>query len=253
VPEVDADPDTMQQLRSHLESAYGIKINSMERLERHVYRVGQEPADWVARFFPAERPLAEVYGDAGILGFLAGQHYPAERLATSDPVTVLDQRGVLVTQLVKGRPASATAGTWRLMGELAGRLDHVPADARWLSRRAGALHHFVNGPGGPPDELRAGAVRVAMPCPAAGKVGRALLLWSRCRPWPMVMRRLPGSFRVASRPVLRMVPGRLAVAVPPQVVAMAATGPQRSARHHLHTSWGKHYRRTQTTPRIKDQ
>src|SRR5271166_4884711 len=75
---------------------------------------------------------------------------------------------------------------------------------------------------GPQRVIVAGALRVAVPRPAAGNACRALVLWSRCRSRSMVTRRLPRSRRVAWRRAAVMAAGRLAVAVPVRMLVMAA-------------------------------
>jgi len=75
-------------LRKYLEKHYSISISEMARLDRSVYRIdGRDGEGWVARAFPADRPVERVQGDAEILQFLDKQGYPSERIATPEPVT----------------------------------------------------------------------------------------------------------------------------------------------------------------------
>jgi Ser/Thr protein kinase RdoA (MazF antagonist) len=114
---------------------------------------------WVARVFPAGRRAA-VEGDAEILDWLATQDYPAERWATEDPISKLDDgRVVLVTQAVpfiprsERRGAIKDAGGIRGLGALMGRLHTLPQGPGACARPGGAWHHMALG--GPADELEA--------------------------------------------------------------------------------------------------
>src|SRR5271169_631234 len=94
----------LEKLRLYLEKHYEIKINSMNRLDRGVYRVDRKdgPA-WVARAFPAERAVERAEGDAEVLRFLEEQDFPAERCAAPNPVSAPGGRGVLVTKYIEGK------------------------------------------------------------------------------------------------------------------------------------------------------
>jgi Ser/Thr protein kinase RdoA (MazF antagonist) len=50
---------------------------------------------WVARVFPAVRTESAVAGDAESLGLLQRHGFPAERVATAEPLSVLDGHTVL--------------------------------------------------------------------------------------------------------------------------------------------------------------
>jgi hypothetical protein len=92
----------------------------------------------------------------------------------------------------------------------------------------------VQAASGPQMVMRAGALRVVMPRPAAGNACPALVLWSRCRSRPVVIRRLPSSCRTASRLARRAAAGRLAVAVPSRAAVMAA---RRAAVNEISRGW----------------
>ena len=87
---------------------------------------------------------------------------------------------------------------------------------------------------GPQMVILAGAVRVVVPRPAAGKACRALVWWSRCRSRSMLTRRLPRSRRAVPRAAAVSGAGRLAVAVPVRVVVMAA---RRAAVKEISRGW----------------
>jgi hypothetical protein len=90
-------------LPAHLESRYGIRVASTTALDVGVIRVDRRDGpSWVARVFPAARPLAAAEGDARILQALERQGFPAERCASADPVSVHEGQAVLVTELIPG-------------------------------------------------------------------------------------------------------------------------------------------------------
>ncbi|CAN5643477.1 hypothetical protein BH09CHL1_BH09CHL1_00950 [soil metagenome] len=111
-----------------------------------VYRVARasEP-DWILRVFAIDRPMERVRGDAAILKHLASQDVPCEQLvsaADGSGSVDLDDRGVIVTHFVKGVRPSRTINSIRRLGEVLGRVNaapSVPADHRYLGRRAGAI------------------------------------------------------------------------------------------------------------------
>jgi Ser/Thr protein kinase RdoA (MazF antagonist) len=144
--------------RAHLAERYGVRVTSLNRLDRGVFKV--DLADgrcWIARIFPAKRPLAQVEGDAAILQFLEQQGFPAERCADAQPVSVLHGRGILVTTYIEGNAADADGRTLRAAGELLGRLNLLPIEAGAVARAAGALHHYAPEGGGLQQELDAAA------------------------------------------------------------------------------------------------
>jgi Ser/Thr protein kinase RdoA (MazF antagonist) len=144
----------LEKLRMHLERHYGIRILGLNRLERGVYRVDrQEGKSWVARVFPAERPVELVQGDADVLRFLEEHGFPAERCARPDPVSAPGGRGVLVTEYLEGTGAEPNPPTLRALGELLGRLNTLPAGSGGVAREAGSLHHYSVRGGRPRVEL----------------------------------------------------------------------------------------------------
>ena len=91
-------------LSAHIERQYGGTILTIERMDAGgVYGIEWTGgARWVARLFPALRPMTAVEGDAEVLRFLAAHEFPAERCAHAMPVSSLEGRGVLVTERVEG-------------------------------------------------------------------------------------------------------------------------------------------------------
>jgi Ser/Thr protein kinase RdoA (MazF antagonist) len=164
-------------LPGHLEASYGVEARRVEELDLGVVRVDlADGRGWVARLFPAGRPLARARGDAEILDALAALDYPAERCANPEPVTVLDGQPVLVTELVAGVPrperreAIRSAGGLAALGWLLGRLHTLPS-APPLDRPGGAWHHLADG--SPADEIAALADLLAATAPRAGSSGAA--------------------------------------------------------------------------------
>lgn len=146
-------------IAAHLAATYGIEVDGAAEIEEgggvfHVRRA--DGPDWIARWFPTERPLELAQGDAAILRFLADADFPAERCAHPDPVSVLDGRAVLVTEHtggVNGRPdhSARTLGT---MGDLLGRLHTTYGEGGALSRPAGGWHHLSRAGGGRDEDVR---------------------------------------------------------------------------------------------------
>jgi Ser/Thr protein kinase RdoA (MazF antagonist) len=120
------------RLLAHLRDRYGIDPVAATKLSVHktyVFRIDRKDGNpWVARAFPPARPRAGAEGDAAILGFLARQDYPAERLAAGDAVSDFDGSAVLVTRFVEGARLPDGATKFAMMGELLGRLHALPYD-----------------------------------------------------------------------------------------------------------------------------
>ncbi|HEY2579038.1 MAG TPA: phosphotransferase, partial [Streptosporangiaceae bacterium] len=145
----------LDRLRPHLEGAYGIRVAALTELDLGVFRVERRDGpDWVARVFPAAKPLEAVEGDGRILRFLADHGFPAEQCARAPAVTVHEGQGVLVTEYVAGTRPRAGAQTFGRLGEMLGRLHTLPPGPGAASREGGAWHHLTFG-GGPPAEIDA--------------------------------------------------------------------------------------------------
>jgi Ser/Thr protein kinase RdoA (MazF antagonist) len=152
--------DPAEEIRAHLSGRYEFRAHSVLNLDQDVWLLRRDSGpSWVARVFPAGRRAA-VEGDVEILRWLASQDYPAERCATEDPVSELeDGRVVLVTEAVpfvpraQRRSAIKDAGGIRGLGALMGRLHTLPEGSGALARPGGAWHHLALG--GPGDELEA--------------------------------------------------------------------------------------------------
>jgi Ser/Thr protein kinase RdoA (MazF antagonist) len=128
----------LEKLRVYLEKHYGIRIASMNRLDRGVYRVDRRDGpNWVARVFPAERAVERVQDDADVLQFLKEQNFPAERCARPNPVSAPGGRGVLVTEYLEGTVVEKSESTLRTFGEMLGRLNALPAVSGRVAREAG--------------------------------------------------------------------------------------------------------------------
>ena len=152
-----------ERLLAHLRDHYGIDAVAATKVSQHndhVFRVDRGDGDpWVARVFPPARPRAGAEADAAILRFLERQHYPAERVAVDDAVSVFDGLSVLVTQFVTGgqlRTASGPADTERflIMGDLLGRLHALPLDES-VSRPGGASGEDPTREGSPRQDVLA--------------------------------------------------------------------------------------------------
>jgi aminoglycoside phosphotransferase (APT) family kinase protein len=149
-PPADASPPG--PLAAHLGEAHGIEVAGLEPLDLGVFRVRRaDGPDWVARIFPTTRPPDGAAGDAAILRALERFGFPAERCATSEPVSSVDGQQVLVTDFLEAGPPLRPGRSAAILGALLGRLHSHPATDL---RPGGAWHHlaFV---GGPREELAA--------------------------------------------------------------------------------------------------
>jgi Ser/Thr protein kinase RdoA (MazF antagonist) len=154
------------RLHEHLETRYGIEVLSLSELDAGVFRVERRHGSgWIARLFPAVRSVEAVAGDAEVLRFLAEHDFPAERTATTEPLSVLDGQAVLATEYVdpvpraQRRAAIRDAGGLRRLGELLGRLHILPEGPGALTRPGGAWHHLADG--GPRAEIDAAGALLA--------------------------------------------------------------------------------------------
>lgn len=156
---VHSRPFQQAALKAHLEDHYGIAITSILPIDddpatrpdgswpghypstlvvKHID--GQQ---WIARIFSSSADrVSRVQGDAEILQFLASHHFPAERIADDDPVTVLDGKGIIVTKFIDGgRPSAESPAVWSEMADLLGRLHTLPAAGGAVARDGGAEEH----------------------------------------------------------------------------------------------------------------
>ena len=150
-------------LPAHLEDTYGTRIAATRELDGGVVRVDlDDGASWVARLFPAARPVAAVEGDAEILHLMARHDIPAER-CVADPVSVHEGQAVLVTQLVPGRNARGDArpALLRRLGDLLGRLHTLPEADGAATRPAGSWHSLSIHGGGRAEDVRVLATLLA--------------------------------------------------------------------------------------------
>ncbi len=146
-----------ESLPAHLEKTYGVRVAATAELDGGVVRVDLvDGAPWVARIFPAARPLAAVEGDAEILHLMARHDFPAER-CVPDPVSVHEGQAVLVTELVPGTNARGDArpALLRRLGELLGRLHTLPEADGAAARPAGSWHSLSIHGGGRSEDVRA--------------------------------------------------------------------------------------------------
>lgn len=145
----------LDTLGRHLASTYGSPVTDLQALDVGVFRVERRDAPpWVARVFPAARPVETTEGEALLLRRLAEAGFPAERLAAEQPVSVHEGQAVLVTEFFTGKAAGEDPEGCRMLGELLGRLQSLPTDGPSPIPVGGAWHHLAFA-GGPSDELEA--------------------------------------------------------------------------------------------------
>ena len=162
----------MDGLPAHLESIYGIRVAGTAELDLGVVRVDRHDGpSWVARVFPAARPLAEVEGDASLLLALERHGFPAERCAAPEAVSRHEGQGVLVTEFVAGSRAVGRGHTFGVLGALLGRLHARPLPS--TMRSGGAWHHIAVH-GGPSEEVAAALVMLDEVEPRASSRERGL-------------------------------------------------------------------------------
>jgi aminoglycoside phosphotransferase (APT) family kinase protein len=137
---------------THLHHRYGIGVAEVDELDSGVHRVTRRhgPA-WVAREFPAERPLADVEAEADLLRALERGGFPAERCAHAEPVSRWGERTVLVTEFVEEAAPLRPGQSAALLGGLLGALhDHAAQ-----GQRSGGAWHHLSFTGGPREEIAA--------------------------------------------------------------------------------------------------
>ncbi|MGO9973647.1 MAG: phosphotransferase enzyme family protein [Solirubrobacteraceae bacterium] len=163
-------------LERHLQDRYGIDVSAITALDLAVWRVERRDGpSWVARAFPGAYPLTVLQGDAAILRALERAEFPAERCASTDPVSTLDGQPVLVTEYVTPGPPMKPGRPAAILGALLGRLHNHPGANL---RAGGGWHHLAPG-GTPRDELAAARARVEDALPRVGV--RELPLYHRLR------------------------------------------------------------------------
>ena len=140
----------LDQLPAQLTQRYGIEVAGVTELDVGVYRVARaDGPDWVARVFPAARPVTAADGDAQVLRALAAGGFPAERCAAGSPVSVLAGQPVLVTEFVAGDRPRGNGRTYAILGALLGRLHARSGENR---PPGGGWHHLALA-GTPADEV----------------------------------------------------------------------------------------------------
>ncbi len=178
-PDVDTDA-----LADHLASRYGIDSAALNQLDTGVLRVERRDGpDWVARVFPAERPLEAVRGDAATLAWLARNDFPAERVAVDAPVSMLGATAVLVTEFVRPvarelrRETVKAAGGLRQLGSMLSTLHALPLDEQAPRQTGGAWHHAAEGlPSAELDAARDWVRSAVAAAPAADRAPLGVLL-----------------------------------------------------------------------------
>ncbi len=139
-------PDTAG-LSDHLNTVTGVAVKSTKQMDLGVHRVDLvDGSRWIARLFPATRPLDAVEGDADVLRWLEENEFPAERCASLQPVSMFAGHPLLVTSFVSGGRVRPTTETFTSLGHLLARLHSL--EPRGAARRpGGAWHHLVNDAG----------------------------------------------------------------------------------------------------------
>src|SRR5687768_12517181 len=136
----------LDDLPAHLETAHGIEVTGVESLDVGVLRVDRrDQPPWVARVFSERRTPKAAAGDEAVLRHLADHDYPAERLATAEPISTLHGQQVLVTEFVPSVKAKLEPDVYERIGRQLARLHLLPLPTGAAARTAGALHHFAEG------------------------------------------------------------------------------------------------------------
>jgi aminoglycoside phosphotransferase (APT) family kinase protein len=148
------EPTQPDGLATHLGEVYGVEVTAIAPLDAGVFRVDMAGGErWVARVFPAARPLEIAQQDANLLAALERGGFPAERCARPDSVSVLAGQAVLVTGFIEDHGPLRPGRSAALLGALLGGLHARPAAT---ARPGGAWHH-LSFTGGPREEVAAAA------------------------------------------------------------------------------------------------
>ena len=148
------EPLRVDGLGTHLEGRYGVEVADLAPLDRGVFRVDRRDGSrWLARVFPAERPLVSVEEDATILQALERAGFPAEHCADPEPVSEFLGQGVLVTGFLENHGPLRPGRVAAILGVLLGRLHTHPA----TDLRPGGAWHHLSFVGGPREEIAAAA------------------------------------------------------------------------------------------------
>jgi Ser/Thr protein kinase RdoA (MazF antagonist) len=140
-------------LPTHVEDVYGVPVKAVTPLDMGVYRLDREGCPpWVARVFIPERTRGRVEADAELLDFLAEHDFPSERTAVPNPVSMLDEQPVLLTEFVEGKVPAKSQRAIRIVGDSLGRLHAMPIDGL-SERQGGSLHHVPGFEGLPGKDL----------------------------------------------------------------------------------------------------
>ena len=138
----------VNELVAHLTTRYGVDVEGIVGLDEDVFRI--DGPSWVARLYPQASGDAAVT-TAEMLRRLAPTPFPAERLAHDEPVSICQDRPVLVTEFVAGPRAPGTPRMFALLGGLLGALN---ARSGQSLSPGGGWHHLVP-QGTPSDEIAA--------------------------------------------------------------------------------------------------
>ena len=127
-----------ESVADHLSSTYDINVAGTRQLDVGVFRVDRSDGPpWIARIFPAARSVQAAQRDGELLGRLVAAGFPAERCAHPEPVSTLAGQAVLVTELAPGKAPSPNGKSYRLLGDLLGRLHSLP-DSATITTHPGA-------------------------------------------------------------------------------------------------------------------
>jgi Ser/Thr protein kinase RdoA (MazF antagonist) len=169
-------PLRVDGLGRHLEDRYGADVAEVAPLDAGVFRVERRDGSrWVARVFPAARPLTGVEEDAAILRGLERAGFPAERCADPEPVSEFLGQRVLVTRFLEDHGPLKPGRAAAILGALLGRLHTHPA----TDLRSGGAWHQLSFTGGPRGEIAAAAQLLDEHLPEVGV--RQLPLFDRLR------------------------------------------------------------------------
>ena len=133
-------------LDRHIAARYGVRVDAVREFEPGggVFHVAGP--DWVVRVFPPNRPVASAEHDARVLATLESANVPAERPASDNPVSVLDDgRALLATSFVPGRQCRGVrdADLLAQVADVLGRVHALPVPDEI---RAGGGWHLASAP-----------------------------------------------------------------------------------------------------------
>lgn len=144
---------TPEQLTTHLETTYNIKIHKTTSLDHNVHRIDHgdpnTPTSWIARIFPQPSALTSLTQLSKLLQYLKSQNFPCESHPVSNPISTLSSPpsqtlvSIFITTFIPGHRPARNKVTYYRLGKLLGRLHSLPVPETFTDLVVGGWHHLV--------------------------------------------------------------------------------------------------------------